>query len=461
MKKFFAMCLKRFLSLAVLITMCGLFLTSCEEETVEGIYIQGCNPDVNVGDSGVLDIDYYPDYLEKPVCNWVSSDSSIVEIDYYSGEYKVKNVGVAVITVMTSDMSLMDQIEFHSSVHRNCSMLSSHNELLYEGLEIPLSLNPYYYEYLGSMEWLSTDNSIATVDEEGKVTAVAPGNCYIVCIVRGYGLKDYCKISVEKFCDVESIEFDFSEKELELGSSCTLNVKFIPSNATIKNIEWISLDTTIVAVDETGLVTTISEGETTVIAKAYNGVTAECKITVLPVPVESVELSASEVKMLVGDYKEIKYNVTPYYARINSVEWEVDNEDIVSVSDGVIVAKQLGETTVRVIVNEEYVAECRVRVCDINEFVSVGVSYSSINGVAIGGINTWLYNNSSRTIVAKSIQVIDGVYGHASNVMELGDDVVSAYSSTGYTITTGRNYFYPICRWVYTYEGEEYIVDGR
>jgi hypothetical protein len=71
----------------------------------------------------LLFVSYTPDYLNRPVCYWTSSDSSIIAIDRYTGEFIVKDIGTAIITVTTSDFLLTDQCLFRTELYKTSSLL--------------------------------------------------------------------------------------------------------------------------------------------------------------------------------------------------------------------------------------------------------------------------------------------------------------------------------------------------
>ena len=48
-----------------------------------------------------------------------------------------------------------------------------------------------------TIRWYSTDESVATVRNDGLITAVSTGNC-LICIETGSGAVAKCKVSVKK-----------------------------------------------------------------------------------------------------------------------------------------------------------------------------------------------------------------------------------------------------------------------
>lgn len=131
-----------------------------------------------------------------------------------------------------------------------------------------------------AIEWSSSDVAVATVDENGVVTAVAEGEATITATSVADPTKTAsCKVVVKKpFVAVDGITLSETTAKLEIGSTITLTATVSPDNATEPAVTW-SSDNTAVATVEDGVVTAVSVGEAVITAKAGE-MTAECKVTV-------------------------------------------------------------------------------------------------------------------------------------------------------------------------------------
>ena len=70
-------------------------------------------------------------------------------------------------------------------------------------------------------------------------------------------------------------------KEITVGTSERLEVTFTPENTTETTLKWSSSDESIVTVDDNGIVTAASVGTADITARAGNGKTATCRVTVM------------------------------------------------------------------------------------------------------------------------------------------------------------------------------------
>lgn len=126
-----------------------------------------------------------------------------------------------------------------------------------------------------TVTWGSSKESIATVDNSGKVTGVDNGVASITASCGGKSAS--CKVTV--VVQVKSISLNKTELTLEIGKSETLTATIKPDNAKDKTITWSSTNAAVAAVDNNGKVTAIATG--TAIIKASSGTqTATCNVTV-------------------------------------------------------------------------------------------------------------------------------------------------------------------------------------
>jgi len=135
-----------------------------------------------------------------------------------------------------------------------------------------------------SVSWSSNGTNVATVDSNGKVTAVSAGTATITATSNdGSGVSASCAVTVkDKVIAVSGIALSQSTATLEVGESFTLTATIDPSNASDKSVSWSSNDTNVATVDSNGKVTAVSAGTATITATANagSGISASCAVTV-------------------------------------------------------------------------------------------------------------------------------------------------------------------------------------
>lgn len=116
-----------------------------------------------------------------------------------------------------------------------------------------------------TVTWESSNPSVATVDEGGRVTTVGVGEAVISA--RAGKVHATCKLRVNPV-PVSSVALDRTELVLEEGESATLVATVGPKNATDKTVTWSSGDPYIATVDDSGKVTAVRAGHTAILASA-------------------------------------------------------------------------------------------------------------------------------------------------------------------------------------------------
>ena len=191
------------------------------------------------------------------------------------------------------------------------------------------------------VSWTSSDTNVATIDSEGKISAIASGSATITAQVDN--IKATCDVSVT--VPIESITLNKSELTLYKGESETLVATIVPTDATENNITWGTLNSHIAAVDSNGKVTAIGGGKTTITAKAGSKVTS-CIVTVIA-PVESITLNRTNITLGEGESVTLKATVIPKDATDDTVTWYSSDESIATVDqNGTVNAIKQGAATI-------------------------------------------------------------------------------------------------------------------
>ena len=164
----------------------------------------------------------------------------------------------------------------------------------------------------------------------------------------------------EKEIAVASIAISQSSAEMEIGETLTLKATVSPSNATYDGMTWTSTNPKVASASASGLVTALSEGNTTITVMA-GGKTAICSITVVKgyVAVTSISLNKTTLELVEDDTETLIATVSPDDAADKTVSWTSSNEEIATVKDGTITAVKEGEATIFAKAGEK-TASCKV-----------------------------------------------------------------------------------------------------
>ncbi len=200
--------------------------------------------------------------------------------------------------------------------------------------------------FVGKASYKSTDESVVTVNEDGKLTAIKEGEATITATVKD-GENEFnatCEITVNEI-PLNTITIDKKDFELNVSESEKLNVIFEPENTTDdKTIEWSSSDESIVSIDNEGIVTANAEGTAIITAKVGEKET-QITITAKIIPIKALSLEGTTTVANIGDIIDIKLTVNPTNATYaDSVKYTSSNSDVILVKeDGTIIAKGAGK----------------------------------------------------------------------------------------------------------------------
>lgn len=216
-----------------------------------------------------------------------------------------------------------------------------------------------------NLTWTSSDETVATVDETGLVTAVGAGEADVTVSVADANISSTTHIKVVILpTGVEAPE----TLSLELNGEATkaLGAKMTPEDATDVKLAYLSSDESVATVDESGNVTAVGVGECTITTTIVADTTAtaedagvdsemlvvpenakaETKVTVGKA-IESITLDSNEGVLTVGNTHTIKATVFPEDATDKAVTWKSSDESIATVdAEGNVTAKDTGNVTI-------------------------------------------------------------------------------------------------------------------
>ena len=228
--------------------------------------------------------------------------------------------------------------------------------------------------------WNSSDPSVATVDSNGLVILVSPGNAIITATTVDGNRTASCTVMVN--VRVSGVSLNKDALTLELASTEALIVTILPDNATNKAVIWNSNASYIASVDNQGVVTAGPILGTAIITARTidGGYTATCTVTVVPVPVASVTLDVTDTSLHVGENMTLSATVNPDNATNKSVIWSSDRPSVATVINGRVTAVAIGTAIITVRTTDgDQTAICSVNVMPISvDNVSLNKTDTSI-----------------------------------------------------------------------------------
>ena len=296
------------------------------------------------------------DATDKSV-SWTSDKEAVATVDA-NGRVTAKGNGKATITATSKDQGKTATCVITVAQWVTGISLDKTSITLNEGQEQTLipTVNPSNAADK-SLNWTSSNTSVATVNAEGKVTAVSKGTATIKAEAKdGSGKYASCSVTVKRI--VSSIQLNKTSLVLYRGTSNvseTLTATISPSDASNTSVTWTSSDTSVASVSPSGVVTGKAKGKATITVTANDdsGAQATCEVEVKQY-VTSISLNKTSLSLEIGD--EVTLSVTsvlPDNAHDKTYTWSSSDSAIASIDNsGMVTAKAKGKATIKVTAND-------------------------------------------------------------------------------------------------------------
>ena len=208
--------------------------------------------------------------------------------------------------------------------------------------------------------WTSSNEKVATV-EGGKLKLLSAGETIIAASAPGTNAETkYCRVKVTE--SVTGLKLASTEKIVYMGETTTIGYTVLPTTAGNKKVTWSSTKPSIATVNaSTGLITPVSVGETTIIARTVEGnFMGTCTIYVKE-QAKSISIGLRDVVVQVGEEYQIPYTLNPTSSTEANITWTSTNTAVATITDkGVVKGIAQGSTIIMAKLANGEIAYCNV-----------------------------------------------------------------------------------------------------
>lgn len=239
--------------------------------------------------------------------NLVAVSAGTAEVALSSEDGKIYDSGVITVVVTPTGISVPDSVTLSMGDNINASI---------EATVTPEDATDVVIEYS------SSDEAIATVDNAGYITAIAAGEADVTAIIADTGLAATCHVIVTSA--IESMDMSKSSMTMKPGATGTLSVTVSPEEANISGMTWTSTDEAVATVDQEGNVTAVADGTATITATIGN-TSATCDVTVSSKSSGNPSAGASDSSQTATS---TAYGAIPFNLAAGTQEWwHIDSTD--------------------------------------------------------------------------------------------------------------------------------------
>lgn len=203
-----------------------------------------------------------------------------------------------------------------------------------------------------SIEWSSSDETVATVDTNGLVTAHALGTATITATsygtITGEPISVICVVEVHNY--VESINIDVNPHELTMdrGDRMTLTATVLPENAYNKGFSWTSLVPSVATIDEEGHLIAVSQGRTNIVATAVDGSgVSDTLVVIVKHFTHAMTINPKMSVLYLNESRMLTASVSPADATDPDIEWISVHPEIATIdANGIVTGHSVGRATI-------------------------------------------------------------------------------------------------------------------
>lgn len=323
---------------------------------------------------------------------WESADTKVVSVAS-DGTVTAIGPGTTTVKATTNDGSFTSNCVVSVKSPAQHVSLDKTSLKLLEGESGKLTATVYPLNSTQkTLTWVSDHPDVASVDNEGNVTARKAGTATVTVKVAE-NVTAVCKVTV--ISRVTGISLSETTVELKPGETHQLTATVLPQNASNAEVTWYSDKESVATVSQSGLVTGVGPGETTVHAVTTDGGKMASCLVKVGTPVKGITLSVSSKTLYVGDPSlDISAALTPANATDKSLEWSSSDPEVASIAPGaalhaVIKPLKPGKTTITATTKDGgFTASCEVTV------------KRHVSGVSLNKASLTLYVGETESLAA-------------------------------------------------------------
>lgn len=336
--------------------------------------------ELNVGDS--QGVEYTIENASSSQSTVVSSNENVVRVNEDKTLTAVGE-GIATITVSGSGATATFDVTVKTVPVTSVSINNMPEKLQMDTTAVVTAVVLPDNATDKSVKWGTSDESIAKIDQDGKITAKKSGNVMIYCEAKN-GIEAQVPLEIFEVLP-EEIKTNVESVRLEGGEQQALEVEILPENTNNKEYQITIENRNVAEIQDNNRIYAMNDGNTEIVIQAGNNVTKKIPLTVYHIPAEQVKINDDEMDYIytvflenavdINGQVELTASVYPDNATFSEINWESSNPEVISVSKEDFKINSTGDVILTAKSHDGAVSSIELTV----------VSEGMITGICIGG----------------------------------------------------------------------------
>ncbi|MGG1661448.1 Ig-like domain-containing protein [Brevibacillus sp. NRS-1366] len=295
------------------------------------------------GEKETVTLFYDGSKLAGSKATWNTSKAAVATVT--DGVITAKGEGTATIKAEYKD----EKVEIEVKVEEKNSKMLEADETkvnLKKGKKETIKLKYDGRSISGSKAtWKTSKSSVATVDDDGVITAKAKGTATITASYKSESVK--IEVNVDTTGSSDTLEASKTKLSLDKGDKATIKLTYDGSSLSGTKASWSTSKSSVATVSSSGEVTAKAKGTATITAKYKGGeVEIEVNVDTDGSGSDSLEADDTSISIKKGDTETIGLTYNNKSISNSKATWTTSKSSVATVNRGVVKGKAKGTATI-------------------------------------------------------------------------------------------------------------------
>lgn len=295
------------------------------------------------------------------------------------------------------------------------------------------------------VSWSSSNNSLASVDKSGLVSALAPGEVTITAKLKSISASYTITVSDATLSLIQVSPADMSiAKGFKQQYSATALLSDGSKQDISGQVSWLSTPTDIVSIDDNGLATAIATGTTAIVAQ-YANANGSALVTVTDASLQSILISVPAVKLPLGSSQQLTaFGIFSDGSKRDvskEATWTTDDGSIANIEAGLLTSRAIGSVNITASLNDaNFTQKIQISAATLHSLIIEPQQLSLATGLSEVMTATGIYSDGSQLDLTSQVEWIsdESAIANIDNLNHPGTLLAKSSGSATITASLGE-----------------------